>query len=605
MSTHDYVIANASGSSVRSDLNNALAAIVSNNSSSSEPSTKYAYMLWVDTTNNLIKLRNSANNAWITLFTTAGGLDVDAASNFNEDVTFTGASANVTWDKSVDDFIFNDNAKAAFGTSSDLSIYHDGTNSHLNNSTGYLIVGTDSYAVKDQTLNEFYIKALKDGAVELYYDNSKKLETNSSGTKTWGGHIMTNGGTVTGGNLSFADASKAIFGDDSDLQISHNTNSLIKHEGTGNLYLDSYNKNVYIRAGDGNTSVENSIVCNNNAAVELYHSGTKKFETHSGGVYAWGKIYASDDLDLTNDNKKINLGDSSDLQLFHDGSHSFIDNSTGELQIRAAYLRIRAKDDGEDIATFNDDAGVELFYDGVPRFATLNYGALVYGICETQGDVANNYVNHTFNDGNSANRYGSYIKCGTDDASGTNYALGVSDGNGTTQGYLTFSGGTLSLVAFTASHPCIIPDADNPSDDSMAYPYGTLLETISIEYSKSKKDGSDTERGIRYKVQKTQSANSRKVLGAYAGSMNGGPDGQTNEHDAYVLGDGHILVNNAGGNIEVGDGICSSATAGIGQKAIANPSMIIGIAQEAITFTGSETKLVTVQYGLQQFIPWS
>ena len=125
----------------------------------------------------------------------------------------------------------------------------------------------------------------------------------------------------------------------------------------------------------------------------------------------------------------------------------------------------------------------------------------------------------------------------------------------------------------------------------------------SIEYTKQ--DGSDTERGIRYKVQKTQSANSRKVLGAYGSSMNGGPDGQTNEHQALVLGDGHILVNNAGGNIEVGDGICSSATAGIGQKATANPSMIIGIAQEAVTFTGSETKLVAVQYGLQQFIPWT
>jgi hypothetical protein len=55
----------------------------------------------------------------------------------------------------------------------------------------------------------------------------------------------------------------------------------------------------------------------------------------------------------------------------------------------------------------------------------------------------------------------------------------------------------------------------------------------------------------------------------------------------------------------VGDGICSSATAGIGQKATANPSMIIGISQEAVTFSGSETKLVPVQYGLQQFVPWS
>jgi hypothetical protein len=138
----------------------------------------------------------------------------------------------------------------------------------------------------------------------------------------------------------------------------------------------------------------------------------------------------------------------------------------------------------------------------------------------------------------------------------------------------------------------------------MAYPYGTLLETTDIEYKKNP-DGSSTERGIIYKVQKTQSANSKKVLGAYSGSMNNRPDNGTNMHHVYVLGDGHILVNNAGGNIEVGDGICSSATAGIGQKATANPSMIIGIAQEAITFTGSETKLVAVQYGIQQFIPWT
>jgi hypothetical protein len=68
MATHDYVIANGTGSAVRSDLNNALAAIVSNNSSSSEPATKYAYQWWADTTTGQLKLRNSANNAWITIF---------------------------------------------------------------------------------------------------------------------------------------------------------------------------------------------------------------------------------------------------------------------------------------------------------------------------------------------------------------------------------------------------------------------------------------------------------------------------------------------------------------------------------------------------------
>ncbi len=67
MATHDYVIANGTGAAVRSDLNDALAAIVSNNSSSSAPSTTYAYQWWADTNTNTLKIRNSANNAWITL----------------------------------------------------------------------------------------------------------------------------------------------------------------------------------------------------------------------------------------------------------------------------------------------------------------------------------------------------------------------------------------------------------------------------------------------------------------------------------------------------------------------------------------------------------
>ena len=80
----------------------------------------------------------------------------------------------------------------------------------------------------------------------------------------------------------------------------------------------------------------------------------------------------------------------------------------------------------------------------------------------------------------------------------------------------------------------------------------------------------------------------------------------TNMHQIYCLGDGHILCNNAGGNISAGDGICSSNTAGIGQKATVNPSMIIGIAEEDVTFaSNSETKLVPVQFGKQQYVPWS
>jgi len=71
----DYVIANANGATVRADINAVFLAVSSTNSGTSEPSTMYAYMLWVDTTTSLLKLRNAANGAWITL-----GLSVTASN---------------------------------------------------------------------------------------------------------------------------------------------------------------------------------------------------------------------------------------------------------------------------------------------------------------------------------------------------------------------------------------------------------------------------------------------------------------------------------------------------------------------------------------------
>ena len=65
MATHDYSIANQTAANARTDINNALSAIVSNNSSTSEPSTTFANMWWYDTTNNILKFRNEANDAWI------------------------------------------------------------------------------------------------------------------------------------------------------------------------------------------------------------------------------------------------------------------------------------------------------------------------------------------------------------------------------------------------------------------------------------------------------------------------------------------------------------------------------------------------------------
>ena len=90
MATHDYVLANASGSSFRSDLNNALAAIVSQNSSATEPATTFSYQYWIDTsvTPALLKQRNAANDAWITLAEVGGQTLADDGTAAKPGISF-------------------------------------------------------------------------------------------------------------------------------------------------------------------------------------------------------------------------------------------------------------------------------------------------------------------------------------------------------------------------------------------------------------------------------------------------------------------------------------------------------------------------------------
>jgi len=192
MATHDYNLANASGASFRADLNNALQAILTNNSSASSPSTTAAYMFWADTNTGILKIRNSSNDAWVELLQLDGTLTLEdgsasavalgfrdelntgifssGANNFDVsiagttrlnisasginitgtvtddgathdgDVLFTGAAANILFDKSEDALRFNDNAKAVFGTNGDLKIFHNGSNSIINDAgTGDLL----------------------------------------------------------------------------------------------------------------------------------------------------------------------------------------------------------------------------------------------------------------------------------------------------------------------------------------------------------------------------------------------------------------------------------------------------------------------------------
>ena len=94
----DYNLANQSGANFRSELNTILAAVVSQNSGSTAPTTTYAYQLWIDTSaspNPLLKLRNGANSAWITVgdVTVANlGLAALSGATFTGDITLNAQS---------------------------------------------------------------------------------------------------------------------------------------------------------------------------------------------------------------------------------------------------------------------------------------------------------------------------------------------------------------------------------------------------------------------------------------------------------------------------------------------------------------------------------
>ena len=72
----DYVIADGTGTVVLADINAVLSAISTNNAGTGDPAVMYPYMRYVDTSNNLIKMRNASNNAWVTIRSTDGVLTI-------------------------------------------------------------------------------------------------------------------------------------------------------------------------------------------------------------------------------------------------------------------------------------------------------------------------------------------------------------------------------------------------------------------------------------------------------------------------------------------------------------------------------------------------
>ena len=101
----------------------------------------------------------------------ANGLTITGVSTFNDNIDL------------------QDNDKIVLGTGDDLEIYHDGSNCIIDSKTGDLLIrnlGTTGDIYLDAKTGERGIKVIQDGAVELYHDNSKKLETDLHGVKITG-----------------------------------------------------------------------------------------------------------------------------------------------------------------------------------------------------------------------------------------------------------------------------------------------------------------------------------------------------------------------------------------------------------------------------------
>ena len=343
---------------------------------------------------------------------------------------------------------FHDSRKASFGTSDDLQIYHDGSNSYIQDlGTGQLRFLSNDYVFYNAGGNENIARFIENDSVELYYDNSKKLETTSTGATVTGnltvGALLSSNSSGQAG-LSFGDNVQIHLGADSDLKIYHDgTHAFIADVGTGNLSISTNGAELQLAKNDFAGNFEHMVRCIPDAAVELYHDGSKKFETTSSGATISGNLELSSTYpsltwtdtnhnsdyritnndgqliiyDITNsahrlnvnadgniqipaDNKYLQIGASQDLEIVHTGSQSAIqsanvDNFTLRQQYGGGYMfihgdnvHLRSQSTNELYLAGNNNNAVELYFDNSKKFETTANGNRLQGLQQDlQGDV--------------------------------------------------------------------------------------------------------------------------------------------------------------------------------------------------------------------------
>ena len=199
------------------------------------------------------------------------------------------------------------------------------------------------------------------------------------------GAITTTGITTTG-NINFGDNDKAQFGAGNDLQMYHDgSNSYIDDAGAGNLYiratnlqLQNYGASAYLNANSG-------------GSLTLYYNGNAKLATTSGGVDITGTANVAGNVDLR-DSDKLLLGDSDDLQIYHNGSNSYIyDAGAGHLYVQGTNLWLTNADGTKNYLNGNSSTGnVSLYYGTDEKLRTTSAGFTAYGTVTSDGLVVSN-----------------------------------------------------------------------------------------------------------------------------------------------------------------------------------------------------------------------
>jgi hypothetical protein len=169
------------------------------------------------------------------------------------------------------DILFNDNVKAKYGTSSDLQIYHDSSNSFIKEAgTGNLFIDATSLRLRTGAGTETYLTADGNGSVDLYYDNAKKLETTSTGIDVTGKA----GINVASPSAYLHIKDDTAANDDYDVQIESFRPNLVFEDISGSatdyqIFVDSNVMKFLYGDASTNTKLANEVLEINTSGIDV------------------------------------------------------------------------------------------------------------------------------------------------------------------------------------------------------------------------------------------------------------------------------------------------------------------------------------------------